>query len=81
MSVRLSRVKSIAELLAVLVTKNKSYTYVDKLGYALSKDLMLYYLREVLRDFHSLKQEKRGEEDWIWKNSGQIRNYIVKSCR
>ncbi|MCD6348504.1 MAG: type I-A CRISPR-associated protein Csa5 [Candidatus Korarchaeota archaeon] len=45
---------SIAELLAVLIAENEEYTFVDKLGYAPSKDLVLYYLREALRDYHSL---------------------------
>ncbi len=49
--------EGISILLAVLVAENKSYTYVDKLGYAPSKDLVLYYLREALRDFHSLKNK------------------------
>jgi len=48
--------KSIPEVLAVLIAENESYTYVDKLGYAPSKDLALYYLREALRDFHSLSK-------------------------
>jgi len=52
---------SIAELLAVLVAENESYTYVDKLAYAPSKDLVFYYLREALRDFHSLKNKPGWE--------------------
>lgn len=51
----------IAELLAVLVAENWSYTYVDKLAYAPSKDLVLYYLREALRDFHSLKNKPQWD--------------------
>ncbi|MEM3445787.1 MAG: type I-A CRISPR-associated protein Csa5 [Candidatus Korarchaeum sp.] len=50
----------LARLLAVLVAENWSYTYVDKLAYAPSKDLALYYLREALRDFHSLM----NKADW-----------------
>jgi len=53
--------EGIAELLAVLVAENKSYTYVDKLGYAPSKDLVLYYLREALRDFHSLRNKPQWD--------------------
>lgn len=52
---------SIAKLLAVLVAENGSYTYVDKLAYAPSKDLVFYYLREALRDFHSLRGKTRWE--------------------
>jgi CRISPR-associated protein Csa5 len=54
--------KSIPEVLSVLIAENESYTYVDKLGYAPSKDLALYYLREALRDFHSLSKNPR------WRN-------------
>jgi CRISPR-associated protein Csa5 len=54
--------RSVPELLAVLIAENESYTYVDKLGYAPSKDLALYYLREALRDFHSIS--KKPESQW-----------------
>lgn len=54
--------RSVPELLAVLIAENESYTYVDKLGYAPSKDLALYYLREALRDFHSIS--KKSESQW-----------------
>jgi len=47
-------VKNIAKVLAVLIAERGEYTYVDKLGYAPSKDLVFYYLREALRDLHSL---------------------------
>jgi CRISPR-associated protein Csa5 len=53
--------ENLAKLLAVLVAENNSYTYVDKLGYAPSKDLVLYYLREALRDFHSLKNKTKWD--------------------
>ena len=53
--------ENIAKLLAVLVAENESYTYVDKLGYAPSKDLVLYYLREALRDFMSLKNNSQWQ--------------------
>lgn len=34
--------------------EQESYTYIDKISQALSKDLALYYIREALRDFHTL---------------------------
>ena len=65
-------IESIAELLAVLVAENKSYTYVDKLGYAPSKDLVLYYLREALRDFHSLKNKPNWDNQYAQAEANRI---------
>jgi CRISPR-associated protein Csa5 len=53
--------KDIAEVLAVLIAEKGNYTYVDKLGYAPSRDLAIYYLREALRDLHSLIRGKSFE--------------------
>ncbi len=47
-------IDNVSKILAVLVAEQGGYTYVDKLGYAPSADLALYYIREALRDFHSL---------------------------
>lgn len=47
-------VDDVSRLLAVLVAEQGSYTYVDKLGYAPSADLAVFYLKEALRDYHSL---------------------------
>jgi len=57
-------VEEVAKMLAVLVAESSNYSYVDKLGYAPSKDLALFYLKEALRDFHSMKQfeNKKAEE-------------------
>ena len=55
--------KDIAEVLAVLIAEKRSYTYVDKLGYAPSKDLAVYYIREALRDLHSLLNSQRWENE------------------
>jgi len=56
------QVENLAKILAILVAEG-NYTYVDKIGYAPSKDLLAFYLKEALRDFHSvarggLKSEK-----------------------
>jgi len=49
-----SDIENIAKMLAVLVAGENNYTYIDKIGYAPSKDLLLFYLKEALRDFHSI---------------------------
>lgn len=51
---KLEDIKNIARVLSVLVVEKGDYSYIDKLGYAPSKDLAFYYLREALRDLHSL---------------------------
>jgi CRISPR-associated protein Csa5 len=43
----------IAEILGFLVAEG-NYSYVDKVGQAPSGDLLIFYLKEALRDFHSL---------------------------
>jgi len=58
--------------LAVLVAENRSYTYVDKLAYAPSKDLVFYYLREALRDFHSLKNKPGWEHSEIKEEADKV---------
>lgn len=57
-------VDEVAKLLATIIGESKNYSYVDKLGYAPSKDLALFYLKEALRDFHSIKgfENKKAEE-------------------
>jgi len=58
---RFSRIDSISKLLAVLLAESKNYGYIDRLGYSQSRDLVVFYIREALRDFHSINN--RG-----WKN-------------
>jgi len=53
--------RDIAEVLAVLIAEKGNYTYVDKLGYTPSKDLAVYYIREALRDLHSLINSQKWE--------------------
>ncbi len=57
-------VENLARVLAVLVAEG-NYTYVDKIGNAPSKDLLAFYLKEAMRDFHSIlragKVEKAGD--------------------
>ena len=65
-------VRDIAEVLAVLVAEKGNYTYVDKLGYAPSKDLAIYYIREALRDLHSLINSQRWENSKARERAGRI---------
>ncbi|MCD6483220.1 MAG: type I-A CRISPR-associated protein Csa5 [Candidatus Aenigmarchaeota archaeon] len=51
--------KEIGKALGILIAEQESYTYADKLAYAPSKDLALFYLKEALRDLHSLL--RKGE--------------------
>jgi len=69
---------NLAKLLAVLVAENGSYTYVDKLGYAPSKDLVLYYLREALRDFHSLRNKTQWDNPKAFAEAGDIKMEFVE---
>ena len=69
---------NLARLLAVLVAENRSYTYVDKLGYAPSRDLVLYYLREALRDFISLKNKPQWDNTKAFAAAGEINMGFVE---
>lgn len=55
-----------------MVAENESYTYVDKLGYSPSKDLVLYYLREALRDFLSLQKKPQWNNQKAFEESKKI---------
>lgn len=48
----------LAKVLALLAAQN-NYSYIDKIAQATSKDLVLYHIREALRDYHTLL---KGEE-------------------
>jgi len=56
-------VEEISKALAVLVAEAGNYSYVDKLGYAPSKDLTIFYLKEALRDLHSMMGRKFENEE------------------
>jgi len=55
-------IENVSKVLALLATQG-NYTYIDKMGYVPSKDLLTYYLRESLRDFHSLLRTGLKEEE------------------
>jgi len=50
-------IEEISKALAVLVAEAGNYSYVDKLGYAPSRDLAIFYLKEALRDLHSMMEK------------------------
>ncbi len=64
--------QEVAKVLAVLVAEQGSYTYVDKLGYVPSKDLAVFYLKEALRDLHSLLKKDKFENEKVGELAGQI---------
>lgn len=45
---------NLARILGILCAERGDYSYVDKIGYAPSKDTLLFYLKEAFRDFNSL---------------------------
>ncbi|MGC8615277.1 MAG: hypothetical protein ACP5UU_05680 [Thermoprotei archaeon] len=46
--------QALGKLLGILVGIEGSYTYVDKIAQASSRDLAMYYVRDALRDYASL---------------------------
>lgn len=56
-------VEEISKALAVLVAEAENYSYVDKLGYAPSRDLAIFYLKEALRDLQSMRSKKFENEE------------------
>ncbi|MEM0203843.1 MAG: type I-A CRISPR-associated protein Csa5 [Archaeoglobaceae archaeon] len=72
-------VDEVAKVLAVLVAENKNYSYIDKLGYAPSKDLALFYLKEALRDLHSLLGKEFGNKK-AEELAKKIKFELVEKC-
>ena len=68
----LAELAELSKVLAVLVAEEEDYTYVDKLGYVPSKDLAVFYLKEALRDLHSLLRKEKFEN----KEAGELANKI-----
>jgi len=71
---------NMSRLLAVLMNEQGGYTYVDKLGNSPSKDLAIFYLREALRDYHSILSRGFGkassDEEAKWINFVQVENEV-----
>lgn len=53
------------KVLATIIVERENYSHVDKIGYAQSRDLLMFYAREALRDLHTLVR------------SGQLKNSSV----
>ncbi|MEM0085962.1 MAG: hypothetical protein QXZ48_07015 [Zestosphaera sp.] len=49
-----THIYELSKVLAALLVEQGSYSHIDRVSQASSKDLVLYYFREALRDFHSL---------------------------
>ncbi len=49
----MDHIDALARVLATLAAEG-NYTYIDKIGYAPSRDLLMFYIKEAMRDFHSL---------------------------
>ena len=57
----MQNVNNLARILAILMVEQESYSYVDKMSNAPSKELALFYVREALRDFNSLLKKDKFE--------------------
>lgn len=77
----LYNINVLAKILAVLVAEQGSYTYVDKIGYAPSSDLAVFYLKEALRDYHSLLRKGELENKKIIGIVNSINERIDKVSR
>ncbi len=55
-----SKFIQIPDMLAVLA-HDGDYNYIDRVANSQSKPLVLYYLREALRDFNALKRSPPGD--------------------
>ena len=44
----------LSKVLAALLAERGDYSFIDKLGYSPSADLTVSYIKEALRDFHSI---------------------------
>lgn len=75
-----SDIEIVAKMLAVLVAGENNYTYIDKIGYAPSKDLLLFYLKEALRDFHSIIRSGRLKNE---EALNLLNNFVgeLKDCK
>ena len=72
--------REMGKILGILIAEEESYTYVDKLAYAPSKDLVIFYLREALRDLHSLMRKTRFEYDRTVSELKSIDFNLVENC-
>jgi len=72
--------REVGRMLGLLIAEEESYTYVDKLAYAPSKDLAIFYLREALRDLHSLMRKTEFEYDKTVNELKSIDFSLIENC-
>jgi|GEM_PF-363869 len=72
----LSGIEHISKLLAVLLAESENYAYIDRLAYSQSRDLAIFYVREALRDFHSIANRGWRNEKAAGK-AREINMYLV----
>ena len=70
----------LSRVLAVVIAENGDYSHVDKLGYVISPDLAVYYLREALRDFSSLLSKTAWENIGAKIEAERIRMDLVEKA-
>lgn len=70
------KIDSLSDMLAILIVEQESYAYIDKLSNAPSKDLALLYLREALRDLHSLSNKERFENPKIQEEISKLKSNL-----
>jgi CRISPR-associated protein Csa5 len=78
MSVR--NLRELGKVLGILISEEESYTYVDKLAYAPSRDLVIFYLREALRDLHSLMKKTQFEYEKTIDELKSINFDLIENC-
>ncbi len=80
-----SKFIQIPDMLAVLA-HDGDYNYIDRIANSQSKPLVLYYLREALRDFNALRRSPPGDmkeeaREILWKINSEYLDYEVDQIR
>ncbi|NPA98741.1 MAG: type I-A CRISPR-associated protein Csa5 [Crenarchaeota archaeon] len=70
----------LSRVLAVVIAENGDYSHVDKLGYVVSPDLAVYYLREALRDYSSLQAKTVWNNPLAKKEAEKIKMDLVEKA-
>lgn len=65
-------IDGIAQVLAVVMAEQGHFTYADKLSNAQTKDLAFLYIKEVMRDFASLRNKGDFENKEAEKEANQV---------
>ncbi len=75
-----SLLDEVSRVLAVIIAENNDYSHVDKLGYVVSPDLAVYYLRETLRDYSSLLNKTMWNNPAARREAAEIRMDMVEKA-